>query len=180
MPTSSSTRTDGRTTRRSPAVLAAGAVLVVCAAAAGGTGVSWALAANDESIAYASERERAIESGSQAVINFNTLDFRSVDQGLKRWVDSSSGALRDEVERGRAANAKRIAEARTVTTAEVLDVGLTELDQRAGKARMIAVVKVVVTKEGAQPAEKRSRYQAELTREGDQWKLSALGPVPVG
>jgi Mce-associated membrane protein len=34
--------------------------------------------------------------------------------------------------------------------------------------------------EGQPPANKQDRYQAELTREGDVWKISGLGTVPVG
>ena len=170
----------GTTARRPRGLIAAVVLFVVCAAAAGGFGASWALAANDESIAFATERDEALEAGRQAVLNFNTLDHRKVQEGLDRWVASSTGPLREEVERGRAENAKRIQEAKSVTTAEVVDAAVTTLDERAGKAQMIAVVKVTVAQEGKPPAEKRSRYQAELTREGETWKLSGLGPVAVG
>lgn len=148
--------------------------------AAGFFGVSWAVTANDESVSYAAERDEVLRVGNQGVINFNTLDHKNVERGLDRWAKSSTGALHEEVVRGRKANAERITKAKTKTEAEILDSAVTTLDDRAGKASMIAVVKVTVTQQGQQPAEKRSRYQAELTREGEQWKLSGLGPVSVG
>ena len=161
-------------------VVAASAALVAAVIAAGVFGVSWANAAGGESAAFATTRDDALESGRQAIVNFNTLDFKDVQHGLDLWVDSSTGPLRDEVQRGRQANAARIEQARTVTQGKVLDAALTELDDRAGKATMIAVVEITVTPENQQPLVKRNRYQAELTRDGDRWKLSNLGTVAVG
>ncbi|MBB5154727.1 hypothetical protein [Saccharopolyspora phatthalungensis] len=142
-------------------------------------GVSWALAANDSSVGRAEARDAALRDGVSAVINFNTLDYRDVDRGLQRWEDNSTGPLRDEVRQGRKNYATQIAQAKSSTDARILDAGIVELDERAGKAQMIAVVQVTVTIEGQQPANKQDRYQADLTREGETWKLSGLGTVPV-
>ena len=178
MTTASPAETSPR--RSSTGLLLAAAVLVVCAATAVFYGVSWAVAANDESVGYAAQRDNALQAGQQAIVNFNTLDYRDVQRGLDRWAASSTGPLHEEVLKDREPSAAKIAEAQSTTTAKVLDSAVTELDDRAGKARMIAVVEVVVNQEGQQPTTKQSRYQAELTREGDQWKLSGLGPVAVG
>ncbi|GAA2809676.1 hypothetical protein [Saccharopolyspora taberi] len=161
-------------------VVAASAALAASVIAAGVFGVSWASAANSDSTSFATERDNALEAGRQGVVNFHTLDYRDVQRGLDLWVESSTGPLRDEVQRGRQANAERIQQAKTVTEGKVLDAALTELDERAGKAMMIAVVEFTATPEGQQPAVKRTRYQVELTRDGDRWKLSNLGAVAVG
>ncbi|CAM06021.1 Mce-associated membrane protein [Saccharopolyspora erythraea NRRL 2338] len=168
--------------RRNPrwGVVAASAALAVSVISAGFFGVSWASVANSGSLEAARERDAALEAGRQAVVNFNTLDFRDVQHGLDLWVDSSTGPLRDQIQAGRQANAAKISEARTVTDGKVLDAALTELDPQAGKARMIAVVEVTVAPENQPPAVKRNRYQAELARDGDRWKLSNLGTVAVG
>jgi Mce-associated membrane protein len=154
--------------------------LVACLVTGAFWGVSWALAANSSSADYAEARDAALRDGQSAIINFNTLDYRDVDRGLQRWEDNSTGALRDEVRQGRQNYATQIVQAKSNTTARVLDAGIVELDERAGKARMIAVVQVTVTIDGQQPTNKQDRYQAELTREGDKWKLNGLGIVPVG
>ncbi|WP_258343678.1 hypothetical protein [Saccharopolyspora gregorii] len=173
--------TENRPTAKRPwPVLVSGIALAVAVVAALVTGITWAVAASNGNAAYAAERDDALQAGTQAIINFNTLDFRDVQPGLDLWERSSTGPLHEDVVRGRQQYADSITQAKTVTKAEVLSAGLTELNDRAGKARMIAVVKVTVTPEGQQPAEKRSRYQAELTREGQDWKLSVLGPVAVG
>jgi Mce-associated membrane protein len=178
MSTASATGTMPRPPRS--AVFVTAIVLAVTALTALSSGVWWAVATNSESVSFATERDEALRVGRQAIINFNTLDHHDVQRGLDLWAQSSTGPLHEEVVKGRDANAARIAEGKSTTTAEVLDAAITELDVRAGKARMISVVKVTVTPEGQQPTEKRSRYQAELTREGQEWKLSALGPVSVG
>ncbi|MEU6127704.1 hypothetical protein ABZ805_00915 [Saccharopolyspora sp. NPDC047091] len=168
------------TTRRSRPVLISGIALAVALVAALVTGITWAVAASSGNAAFAAQRDDALQAGTQAIINFNTLDFHDVQPGLDLWERSSTGPLHEDVVRGRQQYADSITQARTVTKAEVLSAGLTELNDHAGKARMIAVVKVTVTPDGQPPTEKRSRYQAELTRDGQDWKLSVLGPVAVG
>lgn len=161
-------------------LVAAAILLAVTVVAAGGFGISWAVAATSESTSLAAQRDDALRAGGVAIANFNTLDYKHVQQGLDRWAQSSTGPLHDEVEKGRQANGKQITDAKATTKATVLDSAITQFDQNAGKARMISVVKVTVTPEGQPPTEKRSRYQADLTRVGEDWKLSALGPVAVG
>ncbi|SFS44567.1 hypothetical protein [Saccharopolyspora flava] len=166
------------TARRRPTLsLVLFVVSLVCALV---FGVLWVFALNSSTVAYAETRDEALQQGQEAIINFNTLDHKDVDRGLQRWEDYSTGPLRDEVKQGRKDYATRIQQAKSTTTARVLDAGIAELDENAGKARMIAVVQITVTVEDQPPANKQDRYQAELTREGDVWKLSGLGTVPVG
>lgn len=173
------TETSGTGSRRGLVGLRIAAVLcVVAVVAAAFYGISWAYAAASGSSSKAAQRDEALRVGRSAVVNFNTLDYREVDKGLDLWAASSTGQLHDEVEKGRQENAKRIKESKTRTEGKVLDAAITNLDEQAGKAHMIAVVKVTVTPEGQQPVEKSVRYQGDLSREGEQWKLSALGPVP--
>ena len=154
---------------------------VLCALAVVATvfyGISWAFAASGSS-SLATQRDEALRVGRSAVVNFNSLDYRNVEEGLDLWSVSSTGQLHDEVEKGRQENTKRIKESKTRTEGKVLDAAITNLDEQAGKAHMIAVVKVTVTPEGQQPVEKSVRYQGDLNREDGEWKLSALGPVPA-
>lgn len=171
---------DGTTRPSRASLLAAAVLLAVTFVAAGGFGIAWAVDATSGSGALANQRDEALSAGRVEIANFNTLDHHRVDEGLDRWAQSSTGRLHDEVEKGRQANAKRITDAKASTTATVLDAALTQFDPKAGKARMIAVVKVNVAPEGQRPAEKRNRYQADMTRTPDGWKLASLGPVAVG
>lgn len=168
---------EGNTPRRPVVALVACGISLVLALVAVAL---WALATTSSSVAQAETRDKALQEGTSAVIAFNTLDHKNVEAGLKRWEQYSAGPLRDEIRKSHKDYATKIQQAKSSTTAKVLDSGLTELDQQAGKAKMIAVVQVTVTIDGQKPTTKQDRYQAELTREGDTWKLSNLGTVPVG
>ncbi|MBW4715946.1 nuclear transport factor 2 family protein [Saccharothrix obliqua] len=162
-------------------LLPVSAVLVVLAAGyAIWAGASWWSAESAESVAFAREREEVLRVGQVGIANFTTLDYKKVDEDLNRWLDSSTGELRGEVETGRDTRRKQIADARTVTVSRVLDAAVTDLDARAGKARLIAVVETTVTPEGGRPVKKVNRYQTNLARTDAGWKLSALGPVAAG
>lgn len=165
---------------RRAALPAIAAVCVIAAALAVFFGTSWALAARDPSIAVAAGRDQALQSGRQEIINLNTLDYRSVDQGLNLWEASSTGAFLQELQQYRAPTESSVTKAKTATTARVTDAAISQLDTQAGKATMLAVVNVTVTPDGQQPVQKVERYQAELTRAGPQWKISALNQVQSG
>ncbi|MEV0682092.1 hypothetical protein AB0I60_36775 [Actinosynnema sp. NPDC050436] len=157
------------------------AVLAVLAAGyALWAGVSWWSSETNDSVSFSREREEVLRVGQVGIANFTTLDYKKVDEDLNRWLDSSTGDLRTEIETGRDTRKKQIADAKTVTVSRVLDAAVTDLDDRAGKAHLIAVVETTVTPEGAQPVKKVNRYQTNLTRTEAGWKLSALGPVAAG
>lgn len=177
----------GTAARRWPTfVLTAAVVLVVVAASfAGWFGVGWIKAANDDSINYSRARDEVARVGQVAIITFHTLDYRKVDEGLDAWQNASTGDLHNEVVGRRASSKQAIEQAKTATKAELLKwsdgadaITVTELDEREGKAEVIAAVKVTVTPEGKQPEDKRMRILGTLQRtETGDWKLSGIGQV---
>ncbi|MFJ8969761.1 nuclear transport factor 2 family protein [Streptomyces sp. wa1064] len=170
----------GRAGTRNPLVLVALA-LAVCAAGAAGWG-GWLRyeATHDDAAAFARTRDDALAAGEQAVQNMNTLDHRSLEKGLDSWEQSTTGDLHSQLVDGRDAFAEQIAEAKTVSTAEVLSGAVTELDERAGRAGVMVALRVTVTAPKGEPAVKESRLLGSLTRTAGGWKLSALGQAPVG
>ncbi|RZQ65819.1 hypothetical protein [Amycolatopsis suaedae] len=158
-------------------------IAVVCVALAGGfagwSGWRWWQAEYGGTAVAARARDDAMDAGRQAVALLNTLDHRAVDDGLRRWLEVSAGALHEELSRAQRDGRERLAGARTVTVGTVVDAAVTELDAAAGTARMIASVDIQVTPDGGQPTTKRARQQADLVRVGDTWKLGALGQVPT-
>ncbi|MFQ6141935.1 nuclear transport factor 2 family protein [Streptomyces seoulensis] len=160
------------------------AVLLALALVAGGfaawAGWDWYAAAHDDSAAYAVQRDRALAAGEQAVQNLNTLDHDDLDHGLDLWESSTTGELHDQLASGRKEFAAQVQTAKTVTTARVLSGAVTELDDRAGRARVLVALRVTVKTPGGKSTDKDSRMLGELTRTGGQWKLSALGQAPVG
>jgi Mce-associated membrane protein len=166
-------------TRSRSLVLSALVVALVAAGAAGWTGWSWWSAAHDDSLRYSQTRDDVLRSAEQAVQNLNTLDYRTAENGVDLWAESTTGALHDQLAQGRQNFLTQIRKARTVTTARILDGAVTELDDRAGKASVIVAVELTVTPATGRAATKRQRLAGELTRTGAVWKLSSIGQVPV-
>ena len=166
--------------RPRPLTALALALTLVAGGFAAWAGQDWYAAAHDDRSAYAAQRDEALAAGEQAVQNLNTLDHRDLDRGLDLWESSTTGELHEQLVAGRAEFAEQVKEAKTVTTARVLSGAVTELDDRAGRARVLVALRVTVKASDGAKTEKDSRMLGELTRTQGRWKLSALGQAPVG
>ena len=162
-------------------VLAVAVVLTVLAAVfAAWSGWAWHSAAQSDQTALAQTRDEVLRAGEQDVQNFNTLSYRNVSQGLALWEQSSAGALRTEVVAGRSEFEQQVEQAKTITTAKILDAALVTLNLHGGTATIIAAVQLNVIPAQGAAVSKQSRLQGQLTRTASGWKLTALGQVPVG
>lgn len=166
--------------RSSPLTAVAIALVVIAAGFVGWTSWSWYQARHSGSVAGARARDQVLREGEQAVQNFNTLDYRRLDQGLSLWESSSTGTLRREIASGRSQFEQQIRKARTVTTATVLEASLTSLDQQARTANIIVALQITVKPPAGSPTTKQSRLEGTLQETSSGWKLSALGQVPTG
>ena len=164
--------------QRDPLLVTAGVLLVAAVVFAAWSGWSWLSAPRVS--ADAQVRDQALRAGEQAVLNFNTLDYRTVGQGVKLWELSSTGSLHNEIVAGQAAFEQQVVDAKTITTARILDGALTGLNVRSGTASVIVALQVTVTPASGPAATKQSRLAGQLSRTPAGWKLSALGQVPVG
>ncbi|MGH3374057.1 MAG: hypothetical protein ACRDP6_04915 [Actinoallomurus sp.] len=160
---------------RRPAAVALGAVLVA-GVFCGWSGWSYHRAAHSSSVRFAAARDQVQRAGRQEIATLNTLDPRQSDAGLRRWLDASTGALHDELQRESAQNRQKVAQAQVAAAGTVTDLAVTELDTRAGTAQVIATVQVDLGTRGTQ----RKRFTAVLARTGKDWKLTSLTAVPVG
>jgi Mce-associated membrane protein len=157
------------------AVLAAAAVIF-----AAQSGWAWYSAARAGTPALAKTRDQVLQAGEQEVQNFNTLDYRHVSAGLNLWERSSAGQLLAEVVAARTQFEQQVEQAKTITTAKILDAALVTLDVRAGTASIIAAVQLDVIPSQGAPVSKQTRLVGQLTRTASGWKLTALGQAPVG
>jgi Mce-associated membrane protein len=164
--------------RRNPLLATSAALLAVAVLFAAWAGWSWLTA--PRAPAAAATRDQALRAGEQAVLNFNTLDYRTVSQGLKLWEQSSTGTLHAQITAGASAFEQQISQAKSVTTAKVLDAALTELSAAKGTATIIVAVQITVTPAHGAAATKQSRQLGVLTETRSGWKLSSLEQVPVG
>jgi Mce-associated membrane protein len=124
-------------------------------------------------------RDQALRSGQQAVLNFNTLDYRHVDAGVNLWLQSSAGSLHASIVTGKAAFEAQIVKAQTITTARILDAALTRLNVASGRATIIVAIQLTVTPSRGPASTKQSRLEGTLVRTASGWKLSGLSQVPV-
>ncbi|MBF9069267.1 hypothetical protein [Streptacidiphilus fuscans] len=161
--------------RRASAVL-----LLLATGFAAWFGYGWYAAAHDQSAAFGQSRDRVLAAGEQAVQNLNTLDYRNVSSGLKVWLDSTTGDLHTQLTQGSSTFTSQVQQAKSVTTASVLDGAVTQLDDRAGTASVMVALRITVQTGSGTPAVKESRMLGQLTRTASGWKLSALEQAPVG
>jgi Mce-associated membrane protein len=144
--------------------------LLVAAAFCAWSGWSYWQSTHSGSVRFAKARDEVRRAGRQEIAALNTLDPGQGDAVLRRWLDASTGPLRDELRR----TSGQIRQARTGAQGAVTDLAVTELDERAGTARVIATVQVKLGGEVD-----RKRFTATLNRTGGAWKLASLTAIPV-
>ena len=172
---------DEVTPRRGPWPLRAAVVLVVLATAfAGWAGWTWWRAGTDESLSYAQTRDEVLATGRAHVALLTSLDASDVDAGIDKWLTVSTGPLRDELAATSASTRQTLRDGGSVATGRVLDAAVSERDIRGGTATLLVSVEIATSVRGAEPATKRNRFVAGLTRTGHGWLLSALDQVPLG
>jgi len=154
------------------------AIVAAAAIFAGYALVAWINAGNDESVHYAKARDAVLLDARQDIVVLNTLDYRKVDAGLKSWLDASTGDLHEQIANVTATDKKDLVNAKKISSGKVIDVAVTELDNRAGSATVIATVETSVSPSNGTPP-KRNRFSATLARDGSSWKLSDLQQVAV-
>ncbi|MGQ0576140.1 MAG: hypothetical protein ACT4RN_18345 [Pseudonocardia sp.] len=165
--------------RSGPTLVLVLAILAMLAAlAALFFGVRFGLALTDDDLELAQVRDAVLVDARQAAINLNTLDSANVQGGLDLWEQTSTGTVLEEFARNRETYATFVAESKRSTEASVVDAAVAELDTRAGIARVLVGVDVVVRPDGQEPVLSRQRLQLEMTRvDGGVWKVSRIAPV---
>lgn len=156
------------------------AVLIAAVGFAGWAGWSWLAATGDDGLRHAAVRDEALAAGRAHVAELTTLDYHDVDAGIARWLTVSTGPLHDRLAGTDAQTRNSLRQGATVATGTVLDAAVSELDQRAGTAKLLVSVEITTARQGAAPAAKRNRFVAGLSLTGTGWKVSALDQVPVG
>lgn len=159
------------------ALSAAVALVVAAATVAVWFGISWVRAANDDGLAYSGTRDEVDRVARAAIRTMNTLDYRKLDEGLGNWADATTGTLHDEIVKLTEENKQQLRDAKSVTSAEVRSSAVRELDDRAGKATVIAAIRTTVKTGDKEPVEKYQRIEATLARTDAGWKLEGLGEV---
>ncbi|MFD4254749.1 hypothetical protein [Amycolatopsis thermoflava] len=156
------------------AALAAAALIV-----AGIFGVQWWVASADDNLALAQARDDVVKAGNAAVKAYTELDYTNPDAYFAQQKAVSTQDLVDQITASEQNYRQAMAAAKTKVTTTVQDIGVEELDLHGGKASFLAAISTLVAQEGAQPAAKPLRLEVQMTRVGDEWKVSGIGSVPL-
>lgn len=156
--------------------LVAGLVIATALAmlTAGWFGVSWLAAANDSGLAYGRERDSVLASAGNALVALHTVDYRTASRDLDAWDAVTAGGLHRDLSGDREGQLARTTKGKVVSTAKVVRVAVVELDKHGGTARVIAVLDVRLSTGGATPSTARKRMNAELARDEQGWKVTAV------
>jgi Mce-associated membrane protein len=146
--------------------------------AAGWFGWTWYSAASARPPAAEQVRDQVLEIGEQAVINVSSLNYHHLAAGLRLWKQSSTGPFLAGITAGEKQLERAVTQARTVTTARVLDGALTSL--KPSSATFIVAEETTVTAASGKPSTIQYRLRGELARTRAGWKLSQLAVVPTG
>lgn len=154
------------------------ALVAAAAVFAGYALVTWMSVSHDDTANYAKARDAVLLDARQDIVVLNTLDYRKLDDGLKHWLDASAGDLHEQIANVTPADKKDLVTAKKISSGKVIDAAVTQLDNRAGSATVIATVETTVSPSNGAPP-KRNRFSATMARDGGSWKLSDLQQVAV-
>lgn len=141
---------------------------------AGALGLSWVSAAQDSELDYARERDAVYEAASSGLVVLHTVDHRTAERDVDRWIDVTGAELRSDLKGDRDGQLERARRSKAVSSAELVRAAVTELDNHAGKARVIAVVDVRLASNDGKASTDRRRMNAELVRGPYGWKITTV------
>jgi Mce-associated membrane protein len=141
-------------------------------------GIQWWVSASDDNAGLAATREDVVRVGTVAVKAFTELDYTKPDEYFDRSLAIATDDIGKQIAASKDNYKKQMVQAKSVATTRVLDVAVDELNDHEGKARFLAAVQVEV-KQGDQSSVKPMRLEVQMTRVGQDWKLSGIDQVPV-
>lgn len=166
-------RWPGRRVRWAAAWTAAAALAAV-------SGWSYAAVRGDDALHYGKQRDAVLAAGRSDIARLTTVDADHAARDLGEWLTATTGPLHDRLARTHTADTAAFRASGTSATGTVTDAAVTELDTRAGTAKVIATVQVRLQPKDGTATTDRKRFEADLARDGGTWKLAALTAVPVG
>ncbi|HET9896775.1 MAG TPA: hypothetical protein VFQ44_17730 [Streptosporangiaceae bacterium] len=168
-----------------PVLFGARALFAAAVVAAGWFGWSWystASAGSPPGLA-GDQPDRVLQAAEQAVLNVSSLNYHHIARGIRLWKQSSTGPFLAGIVAGQAQLSHAVAQAKTITSARILDGALTSLRTGSGHpatATFIVAEQTTVTAPAGTPSVTQYRLQGQLTRTVSGWKLSSLHVVPTG
>lgn len=153
----------------------AAAALIVAAV----FGVQWWVDSGNGDLALAQARDQVVSTGRTAVKAYTELDYTDPDAYFQRQLAVSDPDMQTQIKNTENNYRQAMADAKTKVVTTVQDIGVEELNDHEGKASFLAAISTQVTKEGQQPVAKPLRLEVQMTRTGQDWKVSSISSVPT-
>lgn len=131
---------------------------------------------NSAEVELATERDAAVEFGTEVARAFTTLDHTTIVSDLDHFESLATGDLLVQLKGSRDEVAQNATLQRSKTEGTVLSAALAEFDPAMGTARLLAAVSVDVVVND-QPTTRRERITITLTMTKDGWKANGLSVV---
>jgi Mce-associated membrane protein len=165
-----------RSPRRSRPLL-----LIVLLAVVAVLGTAWVRIGGDLDQARSAARDRlaAIQSAEHYALSLMAVDYRTVDDDVRRVLDASTGQAKDDYARG----AERLKQAtrlnKAVQTGVVRAAGLVSMNGPRSTARVLVVADSVIRWQGGKtaPQDRFYRWSVEVTKVRGAWWVSKLEQV---
>jgi Mce-associated membrane protein len=122
--------------------------------------------------AAASSHADVLAAARQEAVNLTSQDYHTVDADLSRMADGATGQLRMDLDQ-RVGQAKQVVVAnKAVARGVAVEAGLVALN--GDQATVLVAVDSTVSSGSTATANRRYRFQLDLTRVGDRWLVSNL------
>jgi Mce-associated membrane protein len=148
--------------------------LAVTAAFAIWAGASYWQAAASASVTLGQARDQVLQAAQQEIADLNTVQPARIAAWQARWLTDTTGREHAQVQQTNPAARAQIEKVKTSAQGTVTDAAVTQLDNQAGTAQVIATVRVRQTAQSGATDTVSNRYLAGLTRTAAGWKISSL------
>ncbi|MFL0294136.1 Mce protein [Mycobacterium sp. SMC-18] len=120
--------------------------------------------------------EMYLTAGKQVAVNLTTIDYRHVDDGIKRALDTSTGAYFDDFKQRSTAVVDSVKQQQSASVGTVTEAGVESANDTSG---VVLVAVKVHTEVGNGPPQRDRYWRVRLTMQkvGDSAKVSKVEPI---
>ncbi|MGP4022249.1 hypothetical protein [Actinomadura sp. 3N407] len=131
---------------------------------------------------YAAARDELTRTAVQHITLLNSIDPKRADLDLAHWLRVATGPFHDALKNDMPTARAKFAKQKAASHGKITALAVTDFDRPAGKATVIASVRIFTdaTGEDGRRTEQRKRYEVTMQRVAGGWRVSELKPLPPG
>lgn len=137
----------------------------------------WTAAAADQ-YRVAEARDQTVDVAERGIRAYTAVDYRDLDGYRGRQREISTDDLFDANAQSWERKRNSIRDNQLLTTVEILDIGVMELNEAEGDAVVVASTKNQVSSKGKKPQTQYMPWLITLKKVGDDWRMSELPSFP--